>query len=170
MKEANWQDRISINPNVCHGKPCIKGTRIPVYLIVSLVAEGETVVLQQVEVAALVIAGESEEKEAAAHALELVGRLRPDVGEADFVEDTEAVGQIFRVVLVAEERADVAGHESVVDLALEQDVLDQLPQPDAGLPLGKVDVEGGKAFLPLVGAGRALGEKGRCGGCLGSCD
>jgi hypothetical protein len=22
-----WQDRISVNPNVCHGKPCIKGTR-----------------------------------------------------------------------------------------------------------------------------------------------
>jgi len=33
-------DRISSDPDICHGKPCIKGTRIPVYLIVSLVAEG----------------------------------------------------------------------------------------------------------------------------------
>lgn len=33
-------DRISSDPDICHGKPCIKGTRIPVYLILSLVAEG----------------------------------------------------------------------------------------------------------------------------------
>lgn len=32
MTEENWTDRISINPNVCHGKPCIKGTRIWVSL------------------------------------------------------------------------------------------------------------------------------------------
>ena len=35
--------RISSDPDILHGKPCIQGTRIPVYLIVSLVAEGETV-------------------------------------------------------------------------------------------------------------------------------
>ena len=35
--------RISSDPDILHGKPCIKGTRIPVHLIVSLVAEGETV-------------------------------------------------------------------------------------------------------------------------------
>jgi uncharacterized protein (DUF433 family) len=33
--------RISSDPDILHGKPCITGTRIPVYLIVSLVAEGE---------------------------------------------------------------------------------------------------------------------------------
>ncbi len=36
-------DRISSDPDICHGKPCIKGTRIPVYLILSLVAEGVSV-------------------------------------------------------------------------------------------------------------------------------
>jgi uncharacterized protein (DUF433 family) len=35
--------RISSDPDILHGKPCITGTRIPVYLIVSLVAEGESV-------------------------------------------------------------------------------------------------------------------------------
>ena len=35
--------RISSDPDILHGKPCIKGTRIPVYLILSLVAEGESV-------------------------------------------------------------------------------------------------------------------------------
>ena len=30
------QKRISINPEICHGKPCIKGTRIPIYLIIEM--------------------------------------------------------------------------------------------------------------------------------------
>ena len=25
--ELNWKDRISGDPNICHGKACIKGTR-----------------------------------------------------------------------------------------------------------------------------------------------
>jgi len=33
-------DRISINPNVCFGKPCIKGTRIWVSLILDFLASG----------------------------------------------------------------------------------------------------------------------------------
>ena len=32
--------RISVNSNICGGKPCIKGTRIPVYMILELVEEG----------------------------------------------------------------------------------------------------------------------------------
>ena len=43
MHEQEILQRISSDPDICHGKPCIKGTRIPVYLIVSLVAEGESV-------------------------------------------------------------------------------------------------------------------------------
>lgn len=34
--------RISIDPNVCFGKPCIRGTRIWVSLILDLMAAGET--------------------------------------------------------------------------------------------------------------------------------
>ena len=33
-------DRISINPRVCFGKPCIKGTRIWVSLILDFLASG----------------------------------------------------------------------------------------------------------------------------------
>ena len=35
-------DRIELNPKVCNGKPVIKGTRIPVSVILEQVAEGET--------------------------------------------------------------------------------------------------------------------------------
>jgi uncharacterized protein (DUF433 family) len=35
--------RISIDPNVCHGQACIKGTRIPVYQIVQMMANGDTI-------------------------------------------------------------------------------------------------------------------------------
>lgn len=41
MQHSEILERISSDPDICHGKPCIKGTRIPVYLLVSLVAEGE---------------------------------------------------------------------------------------------------------------------------------
>ena len=34
--------RIVVNPEICHGKPCIKGTRIPVHIIVDCVADGLT--------------------------------------------------------------------------------------------------------------------------------
>jgi len=38
----DWRERISINPNVCHGKPRIKGTRIWVSLVVDNLAAGST--------------------------------------------------------------------------------------------------------------------------------
>ncbi len=38
--ERDWRSRISINPEVCFGRPCIKGTRIWVSLIVDNLAEG----------------------------------------------------------------------------------------------------------------------------------
>ena len=36
-------ERISINPNTCHGQACVKGTRIPVHQIVRMLANGDTV-------------------------------------------------------------------------------------------------------------------------------
>lgn len=32
--------RISVNPEICGGKPCIKGTRIPVHMVLELLEEG----------------------------------------------------------------------------------------------------------------------------------
>lgn len=36
-------ERISVNPNICFGKPCIKGTRIWVSLILDFLANGMTI-------------------------------------------------------------------------------------------------------------------------------
>ena len=36
-------DRIAINPNICHGQACVKGTRMPVHQIVHMLANGDTV-------------------------------------------------------------------------------------------------------------------------------
>jgi uncharacterized protein (DUF433 family) len=42
MKREKWEDRISVDPKVCHGKPCIKGTRIMVSVVLDNLAEGLT--------------------------------------------------------------------------------------------------------------------------------
>ncbi|MFM8405766.1 MAG: DUF433 domain-containing protein [Pirellulaceae bacterium] len=35
-----WRNRISVDPNVCHGKACIKGTRVMVSVVMDNLAEG----------------------------------------------------------------------------------------------------------------------------------
>ena len=42
MGRVRWQDRIVIVPDLHHGDPCIKGTRIPVAVIVGSLADGMT--------------------------------------------------------------------------------------------------------------------------------
>jgi uncharacterized protein (DUF433 family) len=38
----NLMDRVELNPRVCNGKPVVRGTRIPVSVILEKVAEGES--------------------------------------------------------------------------------------------------------------------------------
>jgi uncharacterized protein (DUF433 family) len=38
----NWRDGIVIDPTGHHGKPCIKGTRVPVSVVVGSLADGDT--------------------------------------------------------------------------------------------------------------------------------
>jgi len=35
----NWKERISVDPLVCHGKACVKGTRITVSVILDNLAD-----------------------------------------------------------------------------------------------------------------------------------
>jgi len=43
MNRQELLSRISINPNICFGKPCIKGHRIWVSLILDFLASGMTI-------------------------------------------------------------------------------------------------------------------------------
>jgi uncharacterized protein (DUF433 family) len=42
MERAAWQQRVVADPAVHHGEPCIRGTRIPVRMIVGSLADGCT--------------------------------------------------------------------------------------------------------------------------------
>ncbi len=37
---VDFLERISVSPKICHGKPCIKGTRIMISVILDALAEG----------------------------------------------------------------------------------------------------------------------------------
>ena len=39
---THWQDRIESDPLILHGKPCFRGTRIPVGLILGYLASGKS--------------------------------------------------------------------------------------------------------------------------------
>jgi uncharacterized protein (DUF433 family) len=38
----SWQDRISVDPAICHGKACITGSRVMVSVVLDNLAAGET--------------------------------------------------------------------------------------------------------------------------------
>ena len=41
QREAmNWRDRITVSPDVCHGRACIRGTRVMVSVILDNLAAG----------------------------------------------------------------------------------------------------------------------------------
>ena len=42
MTRIRWQDHIVVTPDIHHGDRCIKGTRIPVTMIIGSLADGMT--------------------------------------------------------------------------------------------------------------------------------
>ena len=38
-----WQDEISVDPAICHGQPCFKGTRVLVHVVLDNLAVGTPV-------------------------------------------------------------------------------------------------------------------------------
>ncbi|MCP3928534.1 MAG: DUF433 domain-containing protein [Bacteroidetes bacterium] len=42
MENKELLSRITINPNICHGKPCIRNMRYPVSAILDYLAGGDT--------------------------------------------------------------------------------------------------------------------------------
>jgi uncharacterized protein (DUF433 family) len=43
MAKEFMLERISVDPKICHGQACVKGTRIPVHQILHMLANGDTV-------------------------------------------------------------------------------------------------------------------------------
>jgi uncharacterized protein (DUF433 family) len=43
MAYQEWRERVSVDPAVCHGKPCIKGTRILVSTLLDNLQAGEAI-------------------------------------------------------------------------------------------------------------------------------
>ena len=41
--DMDWRKHITSDPNVCHGKPCIRGTRVMVHILLANLAAGESV-------------------------------------------------------------------------------------------------------------------------------
>jgi uncharacterized protein (DUF433 family) len=39
-KNADWTKRITVDPNVCHGKACIRGTRVMASVVLDNLAAG----------------------------------------------------------------------------------------------------------------------------------
>ncbi len=68
----NWQDRIAIDPGIMGGKPVIKGTRVPVQVVVGSLAGGDSIggVCQSYGVT------EEDVRAALAYAAEVLGQER----------------------------------------------------------------------------------------------
>lgn len=43
MNRVDWKNHVEIAPDLHHGDPCIRGTRIPVTVVVGSLADGMTV-------------------------------------------------------------------------------------------------------------------------------
>ena len=39
----DWRERISVDPQICHGKACVKGTRVLVSSVLDNLASGEPI-------------------------------------------------------------------------------------------------------------------------------
>jgi uncharacterized protein (DUF433 family) len=39
----NWRDHIIVDPGICHGVPCLRGTRVMVSVVLDNLAAGRTV-------------------------------------------------------------------------------------------------------------------------------
>ncbi|MEW6030000.1 MAG: DUF433 domain-containing protein [Chloroflexota bacterium] len=43
MSRINWKNFVAVDPEIHHGEPCIKGTRVPVAMLVGSIADGMTI-------------------------------------------------------------------------------------------------------------------------------
>ncbi len=42
MQKVSWSERIVVDPEIHHGEPCVRGTRVPVAVVLGSLAQGLT--------------------------------------------------------------------------------------------------------------------------------
>jgi uncharacterized protein (DUF433 family) len=42
MKRMDWQQHVTVDPAICHGQACVRGTRIPVSVVLDNLAVGRS--------------------------------------------------------------------------------------------------------------------------------
>jgi uncharacterized protein (DUF433 family) len=94
----NYKDLISQDPKVCFGKPVIKGTRIPVYILVGLLAEGVEVreIAQDYEIS------EEEVRAAALYALDLLF----DEARREILKEKVSLERVRKLLNLAADKAE----------------------------------------------------------------
>ena len=78
----NWQDRITVDPRVCHGKACIRGTRVMVSVILDNLAAN--VPAEEILRSYPTLRPEDDD------ARILIGRVGPDVPEVHIERNEDA--------------------------------------------------------------------------------
>lgn len=124
MTRIRWQERVVVDNDIHHGDPCIKGTRVPVSMIVGSLADGMTYAqiraeypqlsTEDISAALAYIAQQSCTPEMAQEATSLRSRLAEleaeyDISSAEFMQRFEAggVGRLGRHVGVERLPPDV---------------------------------------------------------------
>lgn len=123
----SWEEHITTDPDVCHGKPHVKGTRVMVSVILDNLAEG----LSPEEIAKEYPALTPADVQASlAYASALIREIAPGSAETDFVDEPEP--QVPRLAEQFRKRLDEAGVESEDLLENLDDVKRELAKTEGG--------------------------------------
>jgi uncharacterized protein (DUF433 family) len=121
----SWEECITTDPDVCHGKAYVKGTRVMVSVILDNLAEG----LSPEEIAKEYPALAPADVQASlAYAAALTRENAPGPGETDFADESEP--QVSGLAEQFREKLDEAGVESENLLANLDDVKRELAEDD----------------------------------------
>lgn len=93
-----YKDLISQDPKICFGKPTIKGTRIPVYILVGMLAEG----VEVKEIAEDYGISEEEVRAAALYALDLLF----DEARREIMKEKVSLERVRKLLNLAADKAE----------------------------------------------------------------
>ncbi len=93
-----YKDLISQDPQICFGKPVIKGTRIPVYILVGMLAEG----IEVKEIAEDYEISEEEVRAAALYALDLLF----EEARNEVMKGKVSLGRVRKLLNLAADKAE----------------------------------------------------------------